>query len=213
VIGYADSEALAINSSGQIVGWSSIVGGGYNQKHAFLYSNSQILDLGTLGGSSSSAIGINYSGEVIGWSGTANSAAEPFIYKNREMTNLNTLIPGLTKIDTDYLFLNNIGQIAGTGLIGGETHGFLLTPTNLSISGPDCIFNWAERNYPQFFSPIGTGSAIFSPYYFRYYSSTENYLALSLTDDHIWVLGPISENQLLDVGSYADLLAKAGCPQ
>ncbi len=42
-----ESEAVGINDSGQIVGWSTVNGAAI---HAFLYSNGQMTDLSTLGG-------------------------------------------------------------------------------------------------------------------------------------------------------------------
>jgi len=75
----------------------------------------------------------------------------------------------------------------------------------------DCLFSWAERTYPQFFSPAGAASVTYAPYYYRYYSGTGNYLATSSADNHVWVLGPISEDSLLDVGLITNLLTRAGC--
>ena len=82
-----------------------------------------------------------------------------------------------------------------------------------AVSQSDCLFNWAERTYPEYFSPAGAASATYAPYYYRYYSGTGNYLATSAADNDIWVLGPSWGNNLLDVGPGAGLLTIAGCPQ
>ena len=83
-------------------------------------------------------------------------------------------------------------------------------PTRTAV---DCIFNWAERTYRELFAPAGVVSATWAPYYFRYYSGTANYLAASSTDNHIWLLGPVSGNSLHDVGLITNFMAAAGCTQ
>jgi probable HAF family extracellular repeat protein len=63
-LGGSDSEAMAINDSGQIAGSSRHSGNA--QRHAFLYNGGVMTDLGTLGGTSSEAVAINASGQVVG---------------------------------------------------------------------------------------------------------------------------------------------------
>lgn len=82
-----------------------------------------------------------------------------------------------------------------------------------SMATSDCLFDWAELTYPQFFAPAGAASATYAPYYYRYYPGTGNYLATSSADNRIWVLGLISGNNLLDVGPITDFLSTAGCSQ
>jgi probable HAF family extracellular repeat protein len=66
-LGGPTSAAEAINSHGQIAGWSDTAGG---NRHAFLYSDGVMQDLGTLtGGSDSYATALNDSGQVVGYSG------------------------------------------------------------------------------------------------------------------------------------------------
>jgi len=117
------SYATGINDDGVVVGGSLSASG---NTHAFRYANEVMTDLGTCNGHvSSAAKGINNQGVIVGGCDTA-----PFIYQNGVMTDLNTLIaPG-----PFYLYLataiNDLGQIAGYGFIGGMGHAFLLTPTN-----------------------------------------------------------------------------------
>ncbi|MES2947189.1 MAG: hypothetical protein V4858_01485 [Pseudomonadota bacterium] len=84
------------------------------------------------------------------------------------------------------------------------------TPTTLSASTSDCLFNWAERTYPQYF-PAGPASVSEPPNYYRYYPGTGNYQGISSTQNHAWVRGPVSGNTLLDVGAASSFLATAGC--
>lgn len=58
------------------------------------------------------------------------------------------------------------------------------------------FFSWAERSFSEVF-PSGPSNQVFTPYIFRSYS-TGNYLGL--TADRVFALGPITGNQLLDLG-------------
>jgi len=126
-LGGTSSIAYAINRLGQTVGSARTAS---NQSHAFFHDGTRMIDLGTLGGSTSVGRGVNASGQVIGYSTSANSSTnQAFFYANGVMLNMNTLAPGLSNIDVGSIRLNDAGQIAGTGMINGNKHAFLLTPT------------------------------------------------------------------------------------
>ena len=75
--------------------------------------------------------------------------------------------------------------------------------------GPaDCLFDWAERNYPAQLSPAGTRSLVLAPYYFRHYASSDSYVGVSVADGHVWYL---SAGGLSDVGSASAWYTTAGC--
>jgi len=76
----------------------------------------------------------------------------------------------------------------------------------------DCLFNWAERTYPELFAPAASSSTS-APYYYRYYSQTGAYLGTSSADNHVYYLGPISSDSILDAGALSTWLATAGCSQ
>jgi hypothetical protein len=116
------------------------------------------------------------------------------------------IVTGLTN-GTSYTFTVTATNSAGTSTSSMPSNA--VTPS--AITASDCLFNWAERTYPQYFSPTGAASATYTPYYFRYYIGTANYLATSSSDNHIWVLGPISGNTVLDVGPVTNFLTTAGC--
>lgn len=82
-------------------------------------------------------------------------------------------------------------------------------PTPASVS--DCLFNWAQSQYSQYFSPPVATSSTYQQYYYRYYASKGNYLAVSSSDNHVWVLGPLSGNAALDVGAVSTYQAQASC--
>lgn len=98
-----------------------------------------------------------------------------------------------------------------TGNANYNAAGQVTLSITIGTRSDDCIFNWAEHTYPQYFSPAGATSANYEQYYYRYYLGTGNYLATSSVDHHVWLLGPVSGNSLLDVGPSSDYLAVSGC--
>ncbi len=73
----------------------------------------------------------------------------------------------------------------------------------------DCIFDWAERDFPQYFAPAKATSAYYQNYYYRYYAATSVYLATN--DNILWALGPPTNNALLSLGPMSNFLQPAGC--
>jgi probable HAF family extracellular repeat protein len=122
------SVAEGINDEGQIVGVSSISAGSSVQ-HAFLYSGGTMTDLGTLTGFSDGSIayGINNAGEVVGASTTADGSSHAFVYDNGIMIDLNSLLPANSGWElSGARGINDLGQIVGSGTIGGQVRAFLL---------------------------------------------------------------------------------------
>jgi probable HAF family extracellular repeat protein len=73
-LGGTDSNATAVNASGQVVGDSNTTGNG--AFHAFSWTaRGGMVDLGTLGGTGSYATAVNASGQVVGSSTTTGNAA------------------------------------------------------------------------------------------------------------------------------------------
>ena len=64
-LGGNNSYAYGINSSGQIVGESTLRKNNDTLSHAFLYENGHMIDLGAFGGDSSKAAGINDAGQIV----------------------------------------------------------------------------------------------------------------------------------------------------
>jgi probable HAF family extracellular repeat protein len=124
------SRVTAINDHGEVVGYSITAD---FDVHAFLYSGGAMSDLGTLGDLFSIASSINNKGQVVGF--TLNTS-QGFLYSDGKMQKLSDLLPDGSGWSIDVVDLNTLGgydindsgQIAGTGLINGEAHAFLMTP-------------------------------------------------------------------------------------
>jgi probable HAF family extracellular repeat protein len=130
---YNCSMASDINDRSQIVGWSNSTADCFNAftPHALLWTNAGAMhDLGTLPGATTSvAHRINFFGQVIG-----SSDGVPFIWTLQSgMRDLNKLInPSSGWVLGTATGINFWGQIVGQGLLNGQPHGFLLTPTDFS---------------------------------------------------------------------------------
>jgi probable HAF family extracellular repeat protein len=105
--GFADSQAVAINDRGQIIGTSGSSDGPHR---AFLWQNGRMIDLGTLGGTKSDAVAINERGQVVGSSTTASGARHAFVWQNGKMTDLGTL----GGRESAAAAINDRGQIVGS---------------------------------------------------------------------------------------------------
>jgi RHS repeat-associated protein len=77
----------------------------------------------------------------------------------------------------------------------------------LPPSMPECLFNWAEKDYPSLFAPAGSSTAIWDVYTYRHYSATNAYLGVSSVDFHAYYLGP--DGNMQNEGPLSDWTAKA----
>jgi probable HAF family extracellular repeat protein len=127
----AGSEALAINGSGQIAGWSTAPGATGN--HAFADLNGSMVDLGTIdGGTDSVANGINNAGVVIGNSDTASSDEHGFVYQNGTITDVGTL----GGPDSSVNAINDNGLVTGSSQDAADTsHPFVYSNGKMTSLG------------------------------------------------------------------------------
>jgi probable HAF family extracellular repeat protein len=92
--GAAWNTPMSVNERGDIVGFANVAAGGGFSAHAFLWTRKNgIRDLGTLpGDSTSQALGINERREIVGTSCDPDFNCRAFVWRDGEMTNLNTLV-------------------------------------------------------------------------------------------------------------------------
>jgi probable HAF family extracellular repeat protein len=150
-LGGTGAGAMQINSHGQIVGYSMLVGD--SSEHAFVYSLGAMTDLGTISGDYSFAFDIGENGNVVGQASampalpgqvTVNHA---FLYSSGQMQDLGSLVPpgklGFSTGNSTAIGINQLGQIAGysTAPSGGQ-HAFLYSNGNMQdLSGPTGYVN------------------------------------------------------------------------
>jgi len=129
-LGGESSWALGINNAGQIFGYSEYRTNDL-ARHAFIVDDGVMIDLGTLGGTVSFPFAMNNQGHVIGDSEDHLNSAVPFLYRNGQMVNVNSLLPPNSDWEIDAaLYINDAGQIAGFGSHNGEFAWYILTPGN-----------------------------------------------------------------------------------
>jgi probable HAF family extracellular repeat protein len=133
--GTAWNTPMAINSRGDIVGFSDLTGddnGANPNFQGFLWIQpGPMQNLKALSGDAlSEALGINNQRQVVGTSIDADGNQHAFIWQNGQLTNLNTLIQGNSSL---YLQaaqdINDSGVIVGQGCVPGNC-----LPTSPSIA-------------------------------------------------------------------------------
>lgn len=128
-------DASAINDAAQMTGVMRVPGGA----HAFLYTDGEVRDLGTLGdpgsfgGTRSFGYAISDKGMVTGDARTASGASHAFIYADGAMRDLGTLPGGRSSIG---LGINDAGQVTGSASTGNdETHAMLADSSGMRDLG------------------------------------------------------------------------------
>jgi probable HAF family extracellular repeat protein len=116
--GVAWNTPMSINQRGDVVGFAnaSAAAGGSFAVHAFLWTRKKgMRDLGTLpGDTTSQALGINDRREIVGTSCDADFNCRAVIWRNGEITDLNTLVaPGYSDTLTTANDINESGRITG----------------------------------------------------------------------------------------------------
>ena len=84
--------------------------------------------------------------------------------------------------------------------------------SKIGNSNATCLFNWFELNYPSEFAvPPSPGTQYVEPYYSRYYSVNDIYLAISQENNHLYYYAPSISNDLVDLGNVRKFYVDAGC--
>jgi hypothetical protein len=106
---------------------------------------------------------------------------------------------------------NTTGSIRITSNAPGSPHAVTLNGSSATPSADaDKVFSWAERTYPDFFSPANGASQSITGYRFRAYNGG-GFLAVNDSGiAHLYYLGPLSGNTVLDLGLLSSWLTQAG---
>ncbi|WP_435008161.1 hypothetical protein P12x_005436 [Tundrisphaera lichenicola] len=127
-------EGIGINDRADVIG-SGIIA---NRSHAYFASASggALIDLGLMGGTSSYALGLNNLADpiVVGQVLYGSSDSRAFLWQSSTgMIDLYSLLSASDRLTWTQLSLaggiNDFNQITGMGIIDGQMHGFVLTPT------------------------------------------------------------------------------------
>jgi probable HAF family extracellular repeat protein len=124
ILGSYGSYASSINNRGQVVGSAYAVIDNLSAPYAFLFSDGQVVHLGTLGGVSFSASGINNRGQIVGAADiTGTSPSHAFLYSDGQMLDLGTLGGPFSYAEG----INDLGKIVGyAGIRDDSTYHALL---------------------------------------------------------------------------------------
>jgi probable HAF family extracellular repeat protein len=132
--GGTNCSAQAINNAGAITGSCDLPS---STRHAVLWRNGSIEDLGTLGDEDapSTALDINANVQVVGTSEATSDHLRAFLWEKGKMINLNQCIAP----HTGWLLLvasriNDKGEILGRGYYHGYIHAFVLEPNPVSAA-------------------------------------------------------------------------------
>jgi len=100
-----------MNDQGHVAGTSLLAGD--ENRAAFLWSNHQMTDLGSLGGNATDAFAINNNDQVVGRSRTANTPGShhPFLWENGQMIDLGVVASCTRGTATA---INSRGEIVAT---------------------------------------------------------------------------------------------------
>ena len=119
------SSATGIDQAGDVVGWSSVSGGGLA---AVLWSKGSITTLATVPGLQNSiADGINDDGQIVGSASTAGGQQHAVLWENGTAIDLNSLLPSNSGwVLTGAWSINDSGQVVGVGTHNGVQTSFLI---------------------------------------------------------------------------------------
>jgi len=135
----SQSQAMAINNSGQVGGWTTITG----QRHAFRWSNAKGLEIiETPAGFQMFVNGLNHAGQMVGTMADDNGQrAVRFISQNGKMV-IEDLAPVLScwAMNSRGEVMNDLGHVAGQYVrFDGALRAYLYIPDQFPIDLGDVI--------------------------------------------------------------------------
>lgn len=157
--GFGGGRGVDMNDEGHVVGFAvdplpnllatpTGEGGPPLDRHAWLYRDGELIDVGTLGGTNAAALSINAATTVVGYSETAVGAmpateetpmageetspppSHAFVWVDGMMVDLNDVDSGSDLLLVASYAIGDGGHIVGEVIVGGQGHAFLLTPVS-----------------------------------------------------------------------------------
>lgn len=157
--GGSTTAVNGINDRGQIVGFSDTTEQGPNFPvvHAFVYEDGVMKDLGSFAGKEfTDATGINNRGQIVGLAFSGSEFDnQVFLWESGQMYDINQLLdPALAAgwTITGVYAINDLGQIAGDGILNGVRQAVLLTPVPeapaapMLLAGLVALAGWSRRH-------------------------------------------------------------------
>jgi photosystem II stability/assembly factor-like uncharacterized protein len=87
---------------------------------------------------------------------------------------------------------------------------FKLTKKEDDKQSSECLFNWAEQQYPELFNPTPSFTASWNGYQYRYYSATNTYVGF-LHKQEVHLLRPNISDDVSVIGHINTYLDLSGC--
>lgn len=139
-LGGVNSRALAIDTKGEIVGWSETAPAPFiTLTHAVSWRGGEIADLGGVVELNSSADAINRTGQIAGWTEVQSGQYDLALWRRQRAS--------VTATGSSHLLVNGIddrGDVVGLALVGTGDHAFFWrggTLTDLGTLEPSDISN------------------------------------------------------------------------
>ena len=142
-----------------------------------------------------------------------DNGPSPFIYAWRQVSGPTVALSGATTASPTFTPVQTGEYVFGLAVNDGQASSPQSTVTVHVTSNTqpvtECLFNWAEGNYPTLFSPAGATTTVGGIYTYRYYSATNAYVGVSSIDGHVYYLGP--NGMMQDEGQLSYWSPQAGC--
>lgn len=85
------------------------------------------------------------------------------------------------------------------------------SPRTILLTQADCLFGWAAKTYPAYFSSASGQSQTLGAYYYQFWAGSNSILGIATDKQRVVYVGPLSGGGLTDLGDLATWLGMAGC--
>lgn len=85
------------------------------------------------------------------------------------------------------------------------------SPRTLLLTQADCLFGWAAKTYPAYFSSASGQAQTLGAYYYQHWAGSNSILGIATDKQRVVYVGPLSGGGLTDLGDLATWLGMAAC--